>query len=176
MSTSISAFQLGIDLDRDSSTDQKEVSKQDWANAPAPERGPESVRAEHLSPDRLDHFIQREGRVFAGIHMIVDLWGAEHLSDLAYMKAVLIEAAECAGATVLHTSMHHFTPNGGVSGVAVLAESHISVHSWPEIGYAAFDVFMCGDARPDLAVRYVCKAFSPKSHRIQTLTRGELPR
>ena len=56
---------------------------------------------------------------------------------------------EAAGATLLHIHLHHFTPNGGVSGVAVLAESHISIHSWPEYGYAALDVFMCGDGRSE---------------------------
>ena len=53
------------------------------------------------------------------------------------------ECIRAAGATLLHIHLHHFTPNNGVSGVAVLAESHISVHTWPESGFAAFDVFMC---------------------------------
>jgi len=62
------------------------------------------------------------------------------------MEATLREAVLQAGATLLHIHLHHFTPNGGISGVAVLAESHISVHTWPERNFAAFDVFMCGDA------------------------------
>ena len=66
-----------------------------------------------------------------------------------------------SGATLLHIHLHHFTLNGGISGVAVLAESHISVHTWPERGYAAFDVFMCGEARPERALDVFRKAFSP---------------
>ena len=68
---------------------------------------------------------------------------------------------EC-GATLLHIHLHHFTPNGGVSGVAVLAESHISIHTWPERGYAALDVFMCGAAEPQRSVDVLRAAFQPK--------------
>ena len=63
-------------------------------------------------------------------------------------KQALIDAVKAAGATLLHIHLHTFSEGGGISGVAVLAESHISVHTWPEKGYAAFDVFMCGDAEP----------------------------
>jgi S-adenosylmethionine decarboxylase len=66
-----------------------------------------------------------------------------------------------AGATLLHIHLHHFTPNGGVSGVAVLAESHISIHSWPEAGYAALDVFMCGSCDPHATVDVLKTAFKP---------------
>ena len=66
-----------------------------------------------------------------------------------------------AGATLLHIHLHHFTPNQGVSGVAVLAESHISIHSWPERGYAALDVFMCGAARPAATIEVLRDGFTP---------------
>jgi S-adenosylmethionine decarboxylase len=102
--------------------------------------------------DRLDHFIHRDGKIFAGTHLIIDLWGAQRLDELAHMEAAMRLAVEKAKATLLHIHLHHFTPNGGISGVAVLAESHISVHTWPEKNYAAFDVFMCGDAEPEKAV------------------------
>jgi S-adenosylmethionine decarboxylase len=69
--------------------------------------------------------------------------------------------------------MHHFTPNGGVSGVAVLAESHISIHSWPEYGYAALDIFMCGDAKPHLALDILREAFQPDEMEIREYLRGE---
>ena len=69
---------------------------------------------------------------------------------------------EVAGATLLHIHLHHFTPNGGVSGVAVLSESHISIHSWPEVGYAALDVFMCGYAKPHETVDVLKAAFKPE--------------
>jgi S-adenosylmethionine decarboxylase len=73
---------------------------------------------------------------------------------------------------LLHIHTHKFSPQG-VSGVAVLAESHISVHTWPEIGYAAFDVFMCGDAQPWKAVDVLANAFDTKDVRVKELLRGE---
>ena len=73
---------------------------------------------------------------------------AERLDDIEHIEATLRRCVEAARATLLHIHLHHFQPNG-VSGVAVLAESHISIHTWPEAGYAALDVFMCGSADPD---------------------------
>jgi S-adenosylmethionine decarboxylase len=67
-----------------------------------------------------------------------------------------------AGATLLHIHLHHVTPGRGVAGVAVLAESHISIHSWPEAGYAALDVFMCGEAKPHATVDVLKGAFKPE--------------
>ena len=75
---------------------------------------------------------------------------------------LMIDAVEAAGATLLHIHLHTFTPGGGISGVAVLAESHISVHTWPERGYAAFDIFMCGTADTRKAFSVLKQAFSPK--------------
>jgi S-adenosylmethionine decarboxylase len=80
---------------------------------------------------------------------------------------------EAAGATLLHIHLHHFEPNGGVSGVAVLAESHISIHTWPECGYAALDVFMCGEASPEKSVPVLEKAFAAKRIEVDTLLRGK---
>ena len=78
---------------------------------------------------------------------------------------------EC-GATLLHIHTHKFSPQG-VSGVAILAESHISVHTWPEIGYGAFDVFMCGDAKPMKAVGVLSRAFGTMDVRVKELLRGD---
>ena len=77
------------------------------------------------------------------------------------------------GATLLHIHLHHFTPNGGVSGVAVLAESHISIHSWPEYGYAALDVFMCGAADPNATIDVMKQAFVPDKVVVKTELRGK---
>ncbi len=79
-----------------------------------------------------DYFVEKDGVRFAGMHLLVDLWGAGNLTDPAAIDAALREAALAAGATILHSHFHHFEPNGGVSGVVVLAESHISIHTWPE--------------------------------------------
>src|SRR5690625_4480437 len=112
--------------------------------------------------NRLDHFVERDGVRFAGTHLIIDLWDAARLDDLAHVEATLREAAEVAGATLLNIDLHHFTPNGGVSGLAVLAESHISIHTWPECGYAAIDIFMCGRAEPHKAIPVLRNAFGPR--------------
>ena len=78
--------------------------------------------------------------------------------------------------TPLHIHLHHFTPNGGVSGVAVLAESHISIHSWPERGYAALDVFMCGDSEPERAIPVLERAFRPGRVVVDEHFRGDVTR
>ncbi len=122
--------------------------------------------------NRKDHFIVKDGVTCAGTHVIIDLWEATELDSLEVMEAAMREAVEVCGATLLHIHLHHFTPNGGVSGVAVLAESHISVHSWPERGFAAFDVFMCGEAKPELAVGVFRRHFNPRRVEVQQHLRG----
>ncbi len=119
-----------------------------------------------------DHFVTRDGIEFAGTHLILDLWGASRLDDIGLMEDTLREAVEVAGATLLHIHLHHFTPNGGVSGVAVLAESHISVHTWPEREFAAFDVFMCGDAKPERVIPVLRDAFTPSQLTVGEHLRG----
>ena len=141
-----SLFQLGMDLTR-SSTAQKEDHGQ----------------AHVAHDDRKDYFIERDGVRYAGTHLLIDLFGAKRLDDLKHIKETLKRCVEVAGATLLHIHLHHFTPNGGVSGVAVLSESHISIHSWPEVGYAALDVFMCGCANPHATVDVLKAAFKPDS-------------
>lgn len=119
-----------------------------------------------------DHFVNRNGTEFAGIHLIIDFWEAENLDNLQLMEAALREAVEVTGATLLHIHLHHFTPSGGISGVAVLAESHISVHTWPERGFAAFDIFMCGDTEPEQAIAVLKSAFSPGKLKVTEQLRG----
>ncbi len=119
-----------------------------------------------------DHFVERDGLKFAGTHLILDFWGANKLDDLCLMERALRECVTQCGATLLHIHLHHFTPNGGISGVAVLAESHISVHTWPERDFAAFDIFMCGTARPEEAISILKRAFSPKIMNITENLRG----
>ncbi len=134
---------------------------------------PEETRS-HGEGDA-DHFITRDGKSFAGMHLIIDLWGARRLDDIDHARTTLRTAVERAGATLLHIHLHHFTPNGGVSGVAVLAESHISIHSWPERDYAALDVFMCGDSDPYKAIEVLREAFTPDRVDVQEYLRGETP-
>jgi S-adenosylmethionine decarboxylase len=127
----------------------------------------------HGAASGLDHFVVRNGVACAGIHLIIDLIGADHLDDIELIDRTLRECVRTAGATLLHMHLHHFTPNSGVSGVAVLAESHLSIHTWPERGYAALDVFMCGDARPELCVGVLKRVFRPREVRLTEHLRGE---
>ena len=124
--------------------------------------------------DRKDFFIERDGVRFAGNHLIIDLFGARRLDDLKHIERTLKRCVEVAGATLLHIHLHHFTPNGGVSGVAVLAESHISIHTWPERGYAALDLFMCGVADPYRAIPVLKRVFQPGNVQISEQKRGVL--
>ena len=127
------------------------------------------------APARKDFFKERDGVDFAGTHLIVDLWGASRLDDIDFIEQTMRECVTAAGATLLHIHLHHFTPNNGVSGVAVLAESHISIHSWPECGYAAMDIFMCGDADPQRAVDVLRDAFTPNRMDVGEHLRGRRP-
>jgi len=122
-----------------------------------------------------DLFTEKDGLCFAGTHLILDCWGASRLNDLAHIEDTLRHAIEVAGATLLHIHLHHFTPNGGVSGVAVLAESHISIHTWPERDYAALDVFMCGDTQPEKTIAVFKAAFQTSNITISKHLRGIVP-
>jgi S-adenosylmethionine decarboxylase len=119
-----------------------------------------------------DYFVERDGVKFAGTHLLIDLWGAQNLDDPALIDVTLRDGALAAGATILHSHFHHFTPNGGVSGVVVLAESHISIHTWPERGFAAVDIFMCGECDPYKAVAFLRAAFSPSDVQVGEQRRG----
>ncbi|GAB6054234.1 hypothetical protein JCM17960_30540 [Magnetospira thiophila] len=119
-----------------------------------------------------DYFIEIDGEKFAGMHLLVDLWGAENLDNLALTERALCDAARAAGATILHCHLHHFTPNGGISGVLVLAESHISIHTWPERGFAALDIFMCGDCDPHDSIPVLEAAFRPSEILVKEERRG----
>ena len=153
-------FQLGMDLDHGSSTAQTE-----------------ETQSRCLDPDegevRKDFFCERDGVRYAGVHLLIDLLQAERLDDLDHVEQALKACVEASNATLLHIHLHRFTPNGGISGVAVLAESHISIHSWPEYGYAALDVFMCGDAHPEASIDVLKEAFAPRKVVVKTQLRGK---
>lgn len=119
-----------------------------------------------------DYFVERNGVKFAGTHLLVELWNAKNLDDVAVSEHALREAATAAGATILHVHLHRFSPSGGLSGVVVLAESHISIHTWPERGYAALDLFMCGTCDPYKSIPVLRRAFEPGSVQLSEQKRG----
>ena len=138
---------------------------------------PSNIQVSQVSRDgeeRTDYFVQKDGMVFAGSHLLIDLWDASGLDDPAGIDAALRKGAIAAGATILHSHFHHFTPNGGVSGVLVLAESHMSIHTWPERNFAAVDVFMCGSCDPRRALPALEAAFRPGRTDVDEQRRGRI--
>ncbi|WP_025828912.1 adenosylmethionine decarboxylase [Acetobacter okinawensis] len=133
-----------------------------------------SVPVSFEDEGRKDYFVEKDGEKFAGTHLLVDMWGATNLDNPAKIDSTLCEAALAAGATILHSHFHHFTPNGGVSGVVVLAESHISIHTWPERNFAAVDIFMCGACDPHLAIPVMQRLFQAEKLDVSEERRGRV--
>ncbi len=121
-----------------------------------------------------DYFVEKDGMRFAGAHLLVDLWGAQGLNDPVLIERALCEAAVAAKASILHSHFHHFLPSGGVSGVVVLAESHISIHTWPECQFAAVDIFMCGACDPADSLPVIEAAFRPARMAVDEQRRGRI--
>ncbi|MGZ5200403.1 MAG: adenosylmethionine decarboxylase [Telluria sp.] len=112
----------------------------------------------------------------AGVHLLADLHDIEPvlLSDPVRIDLLLRDAALAAGARILHGHFHQFGDGMGVTGVLLLAESHISIHTWPENGFAAIDIFMCGAARPERALAIIDEALRPLVRNVRTVERGQL--
>lgn len=119
-------------------------------------------------------FSMRDVHPPLGAHLIADLHDAGALIDPVPAKDVLARAARAAGATLLDVAVHDFGDRAGFTGVATLAESHISIHTWPEYGYAAVDIFMCGDAQPELSLKVLQEYFKPARTEVQTIGRGHV--
>ena len=149
-------FQLGMDLTRSSTTQKEDL-------------GTPSSRS---FEDRKE-FIERDGIKFAGTHLVIDVFGAKHLGDLDIVEAALKSCVEAAGANVLHSHLHHTVPGKGISGVVVLGDGHISIHSWPDAGYAAFDVFMGGNTRPHAIVSVLREVFAARDVVVKEHKRGK---
>lgn len=106
-------------------------------------------------------------------HLIAELYGCpfQSLDDLEGIRRAMLEAAEVVGATVLKDAFHPFEPDG-VSGVVVIAESHLSIHTWPHRGYAAVDIFTCGGLDPNPGCRHLATALGAQDWRLQEILRG----
>jgi len=107
-----------------------------------------------------------------GKHLILEFHEAQALTNAGLIEAGLRQATADAQATLLAFHHHIFTPDGGVTAVAVLAESHISVHTWPEVRHAALDIFMCGACDPLACLPALTQTFRPERVVLVSLTRG----
>jgi S-adenosylmethionine decarboxylase len=116
----------------------------------------------HLDSDYFS-MCSSTGDQFAGRHILADFWGVERMSDLDFIKKTIEESARKAGANILHSYYPPFGDGMGVSGVTVLSESHISIHTWPERSFASIDVFMCGNCDPQTTINYLEKTLKPSS-------------
>jgi len=121
-----------------------------------------------------DYFVEKDGVRYAGNHLLVEIWGGSNLDDVKVIEDALCQGALDADATILHSHFHHFSPYAGVSGVIILAESHISIHTWPEKNYAAIDIFMCGGCDPYDAIPAMKHAFQPEVLDVSLHKRGVL--
>ena len=108
-----------------------------------------------------------------GCHIILELdyVNPQLLQDSKKIQEILEESARRSNAQILHSYFHHFGGNCGVTGLVALAESHISIHSWPETGYAAVDIFMCGECDPLIAASYIIDQFKCENVNLKNLKR-----
>ena len=109
-----------------------------------------------------------------GVHLPIELWECEQgmLNNPQLVEEAMVQAAQKANCTVVQRVIHQFAPQG-VSGVVILAESHLSVHTWPELGYAALDIFACGtQCTPQNAADHLIEAFSAKKSTVKSFSRG----
>lgn len=110
-----------------------------------------------------------------GRHLLIECYGTQSNQDAEALEGLIRRAAAAGGAKVLFCHMHAFGNDAGVTGVALLAESHITVHTWPEQRYAAFDVFMCGDCDADAAADVIADANPGEHVRVEAIDRPIAP-
>ncbi len=109
-----------------------------------------------------------------GRHVLIELSGCnpEKLGDLEFVRKMMLEATHLTNATILKTTFHRFYPQG-VSGVVVVSESHLAIHTWPEYGYAALDIYTCGEhTDPIPGAKYIAEALESKHVRVSLMIRG----
>ena len=107
-------------------------------------------------------------------HLLLELYrcDSEKLNDESFLRCTLNRAAKFANATVLNLISNKFDPQG-VTAIALLAESHISIHTWPESNYSAVDIFTCGqNMRPEVASQYLIEALKPEEHFLRVIERN----
>jgi len=111
-----------------------------------------------------------------GRHVIAELWECEFdkLNDINFIERTFVEAALKSGAEVREVVFHKFAPQG-VSGVVIISESHLTIHSFPEHGYASIDVYTCGDIDPTIAAKYIADALGSQTREMTEIPRGMGP-
>ncbi|ANU12256.1 S-adenosylmethionine decarboxylase proenzyme [Planococcus antarcticus DSM 14505] len=111
-----------------------------------------------------------------GRHVIAELWQCDFdkLNDMDFIEQTFVDAALKSGAEVREVAFHKFAPQG-VSGVVIISESHLTIHSFPEHGYASVDVYTCGDLDPTIAAEYIAEALGSTSRELVELPRGMGP-
>ena len=111
-----------------------------------------------------------------GRHVIAELWQCDFdkLNDMDFIEKTFVDAALKSGAEVREVAFHKFAPQG-VSGVVIISESHLTIHSFPEHGYASVDVYTCGDMDPNIAADYIAQALGSQSSEVKELQRGMGP-
>lgn len=116
---------------------------------------------------------ENEKQKYSGIHLIAEFWSGRIIEDPKRMKKILNEAVKKADNTPLEVIIHKFQPQG-MTGIVLLAESHIAIHTWPEFNYTAIDIYTCGDkSNPNIALNYLKKEFQPKKVEIRKIKRGK---
>lgn len=111
-----------------------------------------------------------------GRHVIAELWDCEFdkINDVNFIERTFVEAALKSGAEVREVAFHKFAPQG-VSGVVIISESHLTIHSFPEHGYASIDVYTCGDLDPTIAANYIADALGSQTREMTEIPRGMGP-
>ncbi|AIY05086.1 S-adenosylmethionine decarboxylase proenzyme [Planococcus halocryophilus Or1] len=111
-----------------------------------------------------------------GRHVIAELWQCDFdkLNDMDFIEQTFVDAALKSGAEVREVAFHKFAPQG-VSGVVIISESHLTIHSFPEHGYASVDVYTCGDLDPTIAAEYIAEALGSTSRELVEIPRGMGP-
>ncbi|MDE1151653.1 MAG: adenosylmethionine decarboxylase [Micavibrio sp.] len=110
-----------------------------------------------------------------GMHLLLDFWGCRNMQDIDGIEIALRRAAEACRATVISVQLHSFGAAAGVTGVAILAESHISIHTWPETGYVALDIFVCGNCDAARGADVLADYFQPQRQETTACRRGKTP-
>ncbi|MBI2577217.1 MAG: adenosylmethionine decarboxylase [Candidatus Wildermuthbacteria bacterium] len=110
---------------------------------------------------------------YAGIHIVADFWDCKMIEDEKELKVAFYEAARIANSKPLSFSVYKFSPQG-ITAVLLLSESHIAIHTWPEIGYIALDIFTCGErSQPMKALEYFRALLEPQEAVVREIKRGE---